>query len=305
MAATPGDGSTAGTLLREDERRGVLFMLAGIGLFSLLNAVVKWQAETFPVVQILFFRNAFALPPILALVLLAGGTRRLRTRQAHAHVLHAVMVTVGIGLIFMAYDRMPLADATAINFAAPLIITALTPFLLREAVGWERWLAVLVGFGGVLLMAQPTGEGVRDGAVFAIAGTVVAALGMLLARYLSRADHSVAVVFYFMFVSTLLLVPLLPFFWITPTPWQLAGLVAMGLASGVSQYLTTRALAFASPAAVAPITYTKMLWAIVLGVLIFGDVPTPVVLVGSALVLGATWFVVHRSQARQAGAAAS
>lgn len=200
---------------------------------------------------------------------------------------------------------MPLADATAIDFAAPLIIIALTPFLWWKAVGSGPWLAVLVGFGGVPLTAQPTGEGLRDGAFFAIAGIMVAAFGMLLVRHLSRADHAVAVVFYFMFASTLLLVPLLSYFWITPTPWQLAGLVAMGPALGVPQYLTTRALAVASPAAVAPITCTEMLGAIVPGVVIFGDIPTPVVLVGSALVLGATWFVVHRSQARQAGAAAS
>jgi len=285
-----------------DARRGIWLMLVGLLLFSILNGVVKAQTELFPVVQILLFRNLFALVPLAIAIGWFAGWGSLRTRHLPLHLLHAVLVSGAIGLIFAGYQRLPLADATAINFAAPLIVTALSAPLLREPVSRAKWAAVAVGFAGVMVMVQPGGDVMRPGALYSLAGTALGAGGVLLARHLSRHDPTLTIVFLFMALSSAMMLPLVPAVWVTPTPLQLAGLIAMGLASGGAQYMTTRALFHAPAATIAPINYTKMIWALLIGFLAFGDWPGPVVLAGSTLVLASTW-VVYRGAGRRPVAA--
>lgn len=281
-----------------DGRRGILLMLVGLLLFSILNGVVKAQTELFPVVQIMVFRNVFAMVPLGVVILFFARRRSLATRMPHWHLLHAAVMSGGIGLIFAGYQRLPLADATAINFASPLIITALSAPLLGERVGWVKWAAVAVGFAGVMFMVQPSGDVIREGALYSLSGTILAACATLVARHLSKHDSTITIVFLFMALSSVMVMPLLPAVWVTPTPWQLAGLVAMGLASGGAQYMTTRALYHAPAATIAPMNYSKMIWALLIGFFAFGDWPGPVVLAGSALVLASTW-VVYRSEGRR------
>lgn len=290
--------AVAAPVVEPDGRRGIVLMLVGLLLFSILNGVVKAQTELFPVVQIMFFRNVFAMVPLAAVFFWAAGWRSLRTAKPHWHLLHAVMVSAAIGLIFAGYQRLPLADATAINFAAPLIVTALSAPLLREPVGWVKWVAVGVGFAGVMFMVQPGGDVVREGALYSLVGTMLGACGVLIARHLSKHDSTLTIVFLFMALSSVMMLPLVPAVWVTPTPLQLAGLIAMGLASGGAQYMTTRALYHAPAATIAPMNYTKMIWALLIGFFAFGDWPGPVVLAGSALVLASTW-VVYRSEGRR------
>lgn len=291
-------GSVVPDGIQPDGRRGILLMLVGLLLFSILNGVVKAQTELFPVVQIMFFRNAFAMIPLAVVMLWFVGRRSLRTRMPAWHLLHAAVMSAAIGLIFAGYERLPLADATAINFAAPLIVTALSAPLLKEPVGWVKWGAVAVGFAGVLFMVQPGGDVIREGALYSLFGTILGAGAVLIARHLSKHDSTMTIVFLFMALSSAMVVPLLPAVWVTPTPMQLAGLIAMGLASGGAQYMTTRALYHAPAATIAPMNYTKMIWALLIGFFAFGDWPGPVVLAGSALVLASTW-VVYRSEGRK------
>lgn len=287
----------AALAVEPEARRGILLMLVGLLLFSILNGVVKAQTELFPVIQIMLFRNLFALVPLAIAVACFAGWRSLKTDRPALHLLHAVLVSAAIGLIFAGYQLLPLADATAINFAAPLIVTALSVPLLREPVGWMKWAAVAIGFAGVMIMVQPGGDVMRAGALYSLAGTALGAGGVLLARYLSRYDSTLTIVFLFMAISSAIMLPMVPAVWVTPTPIQLAGLIAMGLASGGAQYMTTRALFHAPAATIAPLNYTKMIWALLIGFFAFGDWPGPVVLAGSALVLAATW-VVYRSETR-------
>ncbi len=277
--------------VRPDPRTGILLTLVGLLVFSGLNGVVKAQTEYFPVVQIMFFRNAFALLPLALFIGLTMPWRSVRTDRMGLHLLHALLVSGAIGLIFLGYNTLPLADATAINFAAPLVVSVLSLPLLKEPVGRLKWAAVVIGFIGVLIMVRPGGEVIREGAIYAFSGTVMGACGLLLARRLSQFDATITIVFLFMAISSLMTVPLLPFVWVTPSPLQLAGLVAMGVASGIAQYMTTRALFHAAAATIAPLGYTKMIWALLIGYFAFGDWPAPVVLGGAGLVLFSTWIV--------------
>jgi len=276
-------------------RRGMLLMIAGLALFSLLNGVVKFLAETFPVNQIIFFRNFFALATLLAMAPALGGLKALRVSNKGGLALQAVQFTGVLGFIFLAYRYMPLADATAISFLQPLLVVLLSAPFLGERVTRVGWIGVILGFAGVLLMMRPTGDASAFGVSMALIGTVFSALSLLQQRNLSRGATSIAIAFWTLGGSALLIAPTLPFGWVTPTPTQWTWLIGNGLASGACQYLTTRALYHAPVGAIAPLNYTKMVWAVLVGFLWFGDVPTFGMLAGSATVIFAS-FIVYRDQ---------
>ena len=276
-------------------RRGMLLMIAGLALFSLLNGLVKFLAETFPVNQIIFFRNFFALATLLAMAPALGGLRALRVSNKGGLALQAVQFTGVLGFIFLAYRTMPLADATAISFLQPLLVVLLSAPFLGERVTRVGWIGVILGFAGVMLMMRPTGDANIFGVSMALIGTVFSALSLLQQRNLSRGATSIAIAFWTLGGSALLIAPTLPFGWVTPTPTQWAWLIGNGLASGACQYLTTRALYHAPVGAIAPLNYTKIVWAVLVGFLWFGDVPTFGVLAGSATVIFAS-FIVYRDQ---------
>jgi drug/metabolite transporter (DMT)-like permease len=276
-------------------RRGMLLMIAGLALFSVLNGVVKFLAETFPVNQIIFFRNFFALATLLAMAPALGGLKALRVSNKGGLALQAAQFTGVLGFIFLAYRYMPLADATAISFLQPLLVVLLSAPFLGERVTRIGWIGVILGFAGVSLMMRPTGDASAFGVSMALIGTIFSALSLLQQRNLSRGATSIAIAFWTLGGSALLIAPTLPFGWVTPTPAQWAWLICNGLASGACQYLTTRALYHAPVGAIAPLNYTKMVWAVLVGFLWFGDVPTFGMLAGSATVIFAS-FLVYRDQ---------
>ncbi|WP_165694134.1 DMT family transporter [Teichococcus deserti] len=278
-----------------DLKRAVLIMLAGIALFSVLNGVVKDQAQRFPVNQITFFRNAFALPPLLLILLAGGKIHRLRMRQPMRHLTHAATMTLSLMLAYLGFRLLPLAETTAISFIRPLIVTALAAPLLGERVTWISWLAVLLGFAGVIIVVQPgAGEIIAIGALCSLAGAFIGALNTLQQRALSLTDHTIGIAVWYMAISSAMLLPTLFHSWVTPGLFDLLGLIGMGVASGLCTYLVMRPLAYAGAAALAPVQYTGLLWSIVIGYLWFGDVPGTAVLLGSAVVIAATLLVLRR-----------
>ncbi len=297
-----GRDDVASAMPRQDLHKAAIIMFTGIALFSVLNGVVKDQAMRFPVNQIVFFRNAFALPPLIAILLATGGLHRLRTRHLRRHATHAATMTASLMLAFAGFNLVPLAEATAISFIRPLIVVALAVPLLSERVTPMSWAAVFVGFAGVLVVVRPGSGGMTEiGALFSLAAAFIGALNMLQQRSLSLTDHTLSIVIWYMSLSSLLLLPTLFLSWVRPSGAELAGLVGMGLASGVCQYVIMRPLAYAGAAALAPVQYTGLLWSIVIGYLWFGDVPTTATLLGSAVVVAATMLVLRGGQPRAPG----
>lgn len=240
-------------------RKGVLIMISGIALFSILNGVVKDQVQVFPVNQVVFFRNALALPALLAIIDLTGGLRHLQTRHFRRHATHAVTMTLSIMAAFVGFRLMPLAEATAIGFLCPLLVAALAAPLLGERVRPVSWIATALGFAGVLVMTQPGAGGWNAGVFYSLAAALVGALNMLQQRRLSLLGGTLGITFWYMAISSALLAPTLFVSWVTPTGPQLAGLVAMGLTSGVCQYVTLRPMYYAGAATLAPVQYTSII----------------------------------------------
>ncbi|HJU17245.1 MAG TPA: DMT family transporter [Stellaceae bacterium] len=283
----------------DNVRLGIIYMVASVFLFSIQNAVGKWLAQSYPIPMLVFFRSAVAIPPAALLVWHAGGGAAFHTRRPGAQVLRATIWGGSNVASFFAYHLLPLADGITYSFTAPLFLTALSWPVLREPVGKERWIAVLLGFAGVLVMARPSGGGAATGIACAIVSAVCSAVGSLYVRDLCRTETSAAIVFYTAVVIAALSVPFLPFFWLTPSWAGLAELCALGLMGAVSQYWTTQALAYAPAAAVSPFNYTALIWGLIIGFMVWGEVPNAAMLSGAAIVTAAGLFLVRHEAFRR------
>jgi drug/metabolite transporter (DMT)-like permease len=289
--------------LRHDLRRGALLMLGATACFALMGAFVKELSTRYTFLELMFFRNAFSLPIVLAAGLRMGAL--LRTRRLGGHAVRATSGLMGMGCAFFSLSLVPLADQTALNYTQPLFIILLAIPWLGERPGAARWAAVGIGFLGVVVVAA--GQGAGGGALTGglVLGYSIAALGgffgalsTMLVRQLSATEPSTTIVLWQALLMTGLTGLALPFVWITPSLGDLGLLVLMGLIGGVGQVLNTEAFASAQVSSLGPYTYTGLLWAGLLGWLVWGEMPGVAMLAGSALIVGAG-FIVLRSEFRR------
>lgn len=289
---SPACGRPATAKLR-NPRRGLWMMFLGLALFSIMNGIVKAQADVFPINQIVFFRNAGGAVALVLILATSGYLGALKARHRPLNLLQMLVMTCGLLLTFAAFHLIPLADVMAIGFAQPIVIALASLVFLGERINGYGWAAVVLGLIGVQLVIMPSGGAFALGAVTAGAGTICSAASMMLQRTLTCHQTPLFITVSFMAISAILLAPSLLVWWQTPTMWQLAGLVGMGLLSGPLQLLMVNALYHASAATVAPMSYTNMLWAVLIGYVWFGDVPAVPVLAGSVVVIAATALLVR------------
>src|SRR5579859_3550214 len=265
-----------------------------------LTASVKWAGHRgIPVFELVFFRNAFAFLPLGLYIWRTTGFSVLKTQRPWGHLTRSVAGLVGMCCSFSAVQRLALTEATAFTFAAPLFMTALSALMLREAVGRHRWGAVLVGFAGVLIMVRPQpGHMNLTGVAFALTAAVGSALAMVQIRQISVTEKGATIVFYFTLAGTLLGLGVSLFDWVTPDPATLAALIFSGLIGGVGQLFLTEAIRVAPVGVVAPFDYTQLIWATILGYLVWGELPQPVTLAGAAVVAASGLYILHRELRR-------
>jgi drug/metabolite transporter (DMT)-like permease len=299
MGARLMSATAATTSLRDDNiRLGILYMMGAVFLFSIQNAIGKWLAQSYPIPMLVFFRSFVALLPACIIVMRAGGPQILRTTRLGAQFGRAVIWGGSNAASFVGFHYLPIADAVALSFAAPLFLTALSYPIIKERVTRERWVAVSIGFVGVLVMARPSGAENMLGVAGSLTCAICNAIGTLTVRDLCRTDHSASIVTWTAIFMTLMSLPALPFYWVTPDlrGWTL--FCVMGLIGGVSQYCSTLALSHAPAAAVSPFNYSGLIWGSLIGLLIWGDWPTPAIMIGAAIVT-ATGLYLLRAETRQ------
>jgi drug/metabolite transporter (DMT)-like permease len=273
---------------------GIVMALVSTVLLSIMWTLAKALSARFPVAEISFFRCVLAFVPTGLMIASKGGTALLRTNRITGHLWRSVIGVTAMVLGFVSYHLMPLADAVAISFTAPLLVTALSVPLLGETVGPQRWGAVIVGFLGVLLIIQPSGTMFNLGSLAALGGAVATALVMVTIRQLNRTEKPLTIVFYYTLFSSLLTALPLPFIWVRPTGWDWGLMVAIGIVGGASQYFMTGALELAKAAVIGPFNYVSLLWAALLGWIIWGDIPQPHVFAGSVVVIASGLFILFR-----------
>lgn len=294
---------------RDEVRAGIFYMLASVFVFSLVNALIKWETARYSLDEVVFFRCVFSLVPAFALVAGKGGARLLRTARLREHLLRGVLQFISTLCIFAAFATMPLADAVAITFSAPLFLTILSIPLLGERVGPHRWAAVLAGFVGVLVMVRAGGGfggGVASiGALLALASAAIGANVTIAVRRMTLTEPSPTLVAYQAVIATALSAALLPFAWTAPAWRDLVLLAAAGLCAGVGQFWWTQAFRFAPAAVAAPFSYLTMVWSLGLGYLIWGDEPSWMLLGGAVVVAASGLYILYRETLRRAPAHAS
>jgi drug/metabolite transporter (DMT)-like permease len=282
-------------------------MLLGIGLrvaamagVAALTGLVKWCADKgMPMMEMVFFRNAFAFIPICLYMARTTGFGVLRTRRPLAHATRAGIGLIGMTCGFSAVQHLPLTDASAFQFTSPLFMTALAAPILAERIGVHRWAAVLVGFVGVLIIIRPIpGHMNMVGAALGLGGAVATAFAMITVRELGRTEAGAAIVFYFTVAGTLAGLASIPFGWTLPDTQTVLLLMLMGVIGGVSQLLMTEALRVAPVGVVAPFDYTQLVWAGLFGFLVWGEQPHPATLVGAVLVAASGIYIVLRETRR-------
>jgi drug/metabolite transporter (DMT)-like permease len=279
-------------------RRGILLVIAATAAFALAAACAKTIGPAIPVAEVILFRNLFAIPFLLPVVLASGGLAALATRNPMSHAARTVFGMMGMVGAFYGYVHLPLTTVTALGFTMPLFLTVLSVPLLNERVGWRRGLAVLVGFLGVLLMVRP-GAASLDGqglaVILCLLGSVGWALAMITIRRMGEAGESaVAIVFWFAVGSAVLAgIAAVPG-WVWPTPLQWALLGAIGLISALAQVLMTDAYRSGETTLLAPFEYAGIVWTTALGAFIWAELPDGWDFAGIAVLVGAGLYIWHR-----------
>lgn len=290
---TPRDAARH-AVRRDQPGLGIFLMVVSTVVFSVVLVCVKDLSDRYPLIEVAFFRCFFSLVPITPLLFGRGRRRILRVRRITGHFWRAVISTGSMILGFASYHLLPLADAVAISFMSPLVLTALSMPILGERVGIHRWSAVIVGFGGVLVIVNPAAAAVSLGVIVAIGSAVAQAGSMVTIRQLNRTDRPLAIVFYFMLFSTVFTALPLPFLWVAPTLKDWALFILMGGTGCLGQYLMTRAFSLAPASVISPFTYVGLLWATMFGWFFWGDVLTLNVVVGAAIVIASGLYILYR-----------
>jgi len=282
---------------------GVSLKILSALAFTLMAATIKLASTDYPIGQLIFFRSAFALVPLLIWLAVSDAVvNAVRTHNLKGHLLRSIIGATGMILGFSALSYLPLTEAVAIGYAAPLIVVVLAALLLRETVRAYRWTAVGVGFLGVLIMLSPRlgagdlAEGASVGALFAIGAAFCTAGATIQVRRLTATERTGAIVFYFTAVTTLIGLSTAAFGWVMPTPRDFAMLVGIGILGGIGQILLTQSYRYADASLVAPFEYTSMIWAALLGWFVFGQWPEAAVIAGAVLVTASGIFVIYRER---------
>lgn len=275
---------------------GILLRVCAVACMAAMFAGVKWTTgRGIPVMEVMFFRNAFAFLPLIVHIAATTGFSVLQTQRPGGHLARSAVGLTGMFCGFMAAAHLPLTEATALGFSAPLFMTALSALILREHVGRHRWAAVAVGFVGVMIMARPDPAQMASiGVVFALTGAMAAAGAMIAVRQIGRTEPGATIVFYFTLSGMLVGAASLPFAWTTPDLPTFAALAGLGLIGGCGQLFLTYSLKVAPISTVAPFDYTQLIWAGLFGFLIWGETPRAATVGGALVVAGSGAYILFR-----------
>jgi len=291
-----------------------MFLFKAIGLklfsallFAMMSALVRQLGDVAPVGQLVFFRSACAIPPVLLIYALRGELMAtLYTKRPLGQLGRGLLSICGMFSNFSSLTRLPLADATALGFASPLITVALAAVILKEKVRFFRWAAVMVGFVGVIVMLIPhldvshyagvAGATAAAGAAFGIFSAFCNAGTVIQTRRLTQSETTSSIVFYFSLATTCAGAVTLPFAWYTPTMSELLMLISLGVLGGLAHIFLTEGYRYAAASVIAPFDYSSLLWAVLLGYWMFGELPQALVYLGSAIVVCAGLFVIFRER---------
>ena len=295
-------GDMAPAKKKDDVPRGILFMIAATLLLAISNALAKWLVAIYPVGEVMFFRSFSSFFVCAVFILPVTGFAVFSTQRPRAHIGRGLSQSISQTLTVLALSLMPLAGATAINFSAPLWAALLSIVWLKERAGPARWCVLLGGFFGVLIVTNPGADSLQVGALFALGNAIMYGGVTVAVRGMTKTESANTLLMWQMTTMAVCHTFLLLFGFKWPSAIGAAMFVGSGVANAVAQYLWTRALHLAPTTAVSPFYYFLLVWALVIGYAVWGDVPTMGLLIGSGIVVASGLFLLwHEAQGRVKG----
>jgi drug/metabolite transporter (DMT)-like permease len=279
--------------------RAVALALLSYACFSTADALVKLAAARLPVEQIALLMSGFALLPVLLLARGVGGLAALRVRRPGLVLARGVLTALCALAAWRAFALLPLADAYAILFLAPILVTAFSALFLGEPVGIRRWSAAAVGFLGVLVMVRPDFEVIGLGHPLALAAATFGAASFCVLKKIGNGETSAAILLVLFLSIAAIAAPGAILAWRPLAGEDLLWVATAGLLQGSGQAALVLATREAPASVVAPFQYSQMLWAVLLGLLVFGDRPTPMLFIGMALVVASGLYILWRERVRR------
>lgn len=288
MNSNPGQRPTTG--------RGVVMALLATVAYAVVDTLSKYQARDYPVEMIVWARYAVPLVLLLTVFLPQRGRRMLHTAFPLLQLIRGVLLTAGTVFIVFAYRVMPIAEAQAISFIHPVLLTLLAVAFLGEKVSRLGWAAVLLGFSGVLVIVRPGGGLFTAAALLPLGLALSFSSYQIFTRLVARREDSINSLYCVLLVGSLVMSLALPFAWIAPTAKGLLLFALIGVTSGAGHFLTIKALEYAPASLLAPFAYIQLLWVSILGMVVFGDFPDSITLIGMAIVVAGGLLVAasHR-----------
>ena len=287
----------------KNQLAGIALALTAIFLLSLMDLLAKYLGQSLSVMQISWARYFFHFALMAAIFWPRRGRRLLRTKRPILQWFRSLLLVFCTITFFTAILYMPLADAVAISFVSPLMVTALSVPLLGEAVGGRRWTAVAIGFLGAMVIIRPGVETMHWAVWLLLAMALSYALYQITTRMLSSSDEAITTLFYSGLVGAAIMSLVVPFYWQTPSSAELwLMLIALGLMGGVGHYLLIKSFEFAPVAVLAPLSYTALLWNTLFGYLVFGNLPDRWTVGGAAILIATGIYIIYREGVRRKGA---
>ncbi|WP_448202464.1 DMT family transporter [Azospirillum sp. sgz302134] len=282
-------------------RAGIAWMIATTLLFVTQDAVMRTLVKVYPIVEVAWARFSVHLV-IAAVIVLARSPGYMRSRRPVAQLLRSALLAVLTLLAALSYKILPFVDVAAIANAAPVLVTVLSVPILKERVGWRRWMGVMVGFLGALMIIGPASLVFQWAILLPLCAALCNALYQIVTRILRGSDPTMTTLFYTSMAGTAVCTLLLPFNWVTPdlTGWAL--MLMLGSVGAASHFCLIRAYTAADAATVAPFGYTSLVWAVLYGLLVFGEVPSASTLAGGLVIVGSGLYIFHREQVRSRSA---
>ena len=274
---------------------GISLILLAMLLFEVMDAVVKWLViDDLSAIQVIAIRSWMIVPSIIILLALRGDLKELSMRRPGLHLLRGMIGFFAPFTFFTSLKFLPLADATVVFFSAAFVLTASSAIILKEQVGIHRWSAVVIGFIGVLIAMNPTGDGDIGAYLLVLSATLFYAFIFISGKKLSEHDSVISLVFSLHLGMGVAATIVLPWVWIPVSLSDLGQLAVVASIALVAHVVFTSAFARAEVSALAPFEYSALLWAVLIGYLVWGDLPTTEIWIGAAIIIAAGLYVAHR-----------
>lgn len=287
-------------IARRQRLIGIGLMCLTVAVFACLDTTAKYLGNLMDPLEVAWARytSAFVLTLFVSNPVTHPGL--MRTRRPVLQVVRASLLVASTVLNFFALRFLQLDEALSIIFTFPFIVAIASGPILGEWLGWRRWTAICVGFGGVLLITRPGFGGFNPGAVLSVASVICYGLYAVLTRVASRVDSNQTSLFYNNAIGALVMLPVIPFVWTTPSSWTVAlMLVGIGALGSIGHFFLISGHKLAPASVLSPFIYTQLVWVVILGYLVFDHVPNQLTMVGAAIVIGSGLYLLYRE--RQVG----